>query len=124
MQKDKDLINVHRFDNHLTYKLQKNFTKIEKKEMFEKFKSKMLDLNIDNHGIKGLNLIIIGLEDESNYDDKNNCDASDILADILNKDYSDLIFFISEQLSDMYLLGKCPQGRTTRLLQIWNAFST
>ena len=118
----KDKINVHEFDAQLKYTPQNNFTKEEKKKMFEKFKSEMLDLNVEQNCISGLDLIIYGLENNTNYDDKNNCDASDILADILNKDYSELIILICEQIGDMYLLGRCPQGRTTRLLQIWNMF--
>ena len=115
-------INVHEFDTQLKYIPQNNFTKEEKKKMFEEFKSEMLDLNVEQNCIYGLDLIIYGLENNTNYDDKNNCDASDILADILNKDYSELIILICEQIGDMYLLGRCPQGRTTRLLQIWNMF--
>lgn len=118
----KDKINVHEFDAQLKYTPQNNFTKEKKTEMFQKFKSELIDLNVKKNCILGLELIILGLDDNSNYDDKNKCDASDILADILNKDYSELIFLISEQISDMYILGRCPQGRTTRLLQIWNMF--
>jgi len=116
-------INVHEFDTQLKYIPQNNFTKEEKKKMFEEFKSEMLDLNVEQNCIYGLDLIISGLENNTNYDDKNNCDASDILSDILSKDYSELIFLICEQIGDMYLLGRCPQGRTTRLLQIWNMFN-
>lgn len=116
-------INVHEFDTQLKYVPQNNFTKEEKKKMFEKFKSEMIDLNVEQKCIYGLELIIFGLNNNTNYDDKNNCDASDILADILSKDYSELTFLICEQIGDMYLLGRCPQGRTTRLLQIWNMFN-
>ena len=115
-------INVHEFDTQLKYVPQKIFTVDQKKELFKKFKSEMVDLNVEQQCISGLELIIYGLDDGSNYDDKNNCDASDILADILTKDYSELILLICEQIGDMYFLGRCPQGRTTRLLQIWNMF--
>ena len=115
-------INVHKFDTLLKYNQQNTFTKEQKEEIFKKFKSDILDLNVNQNCIYGLELIISGLNNNTNYDDKNNCDASDILADILTHDYIDLISLICEQLSDMYLLGKCPQGRTTRLLQIWNMF--
>ena len=118
----KDKINVHEFDAQLKYTPQNKFTKEEKKEMFQKFKSEIVDLDVKKNCVLGLELIILGLEDNSNYDDKNKCDASDILADILNKDYSELVFLICEQMSDMYILGRCPQGRTTRLLQIYNLF--
>ena len=112
-------INVHEFDTQLKYTPRNNFTKEEKKKMFEKFKSEMLDLNC----ISGLDLIISGLENNTNYDDKNKLDASDILSDILSQDYSELVLLICEQIDDMYSLGRCPQGRTTRLLQIWNMFT-
>lgn len=119
----KDKINVHEFDTQLKYVPQNNFTIGQKKEMFEKFKSEMYALNVEQNCISGLELIISGLDNNSNYDDKNNCDASDILSDILSKDYSELILLMCEQIGDMYLLGRCPQGRTTRLLQIWNMFT-
>jgi hypothetical protein len=115
-------INVHEFDTQLKYIPQNNFSVDQKRKMFEEFKSTMLDLNVEKNCISGLDLIIFGLDNNSNYDDKNNCDASDILSDILSKNYTELIFLISEQLGDMYILGRCPQGRTTRLLQIWNMF--
>ena len=115
-------INVHEFDTQLKYIPKNIFANEQKKEMFEKFKSEMVDLNVEQNCISGLELIISGLDNNTNYDDKNNCDASDILADILSKDYSELTLLICEQIGDMYFLGRCPQGRTTRLLQIWNMF--
>ena len=115
-----DRINVHEFDTQLKYIPKNIFTNEQKKEMFKKFKSEMIDLNVEQNCISGLDLIISGLDDGSNYDDKNKCDASDILTDILSNEYSELFFLISEQIADMYFLGRCPQGRTTRLLQIWN----
>ena len=71
---------------------------------------------------KTVDLIINGLSSPHlNFQIENNVDASDILADILNNDYLDVLDVIQEQLIDIMLLGKCISGIVTRLLQIWLA---
>ncbi len=60
----------------------------------------------------------------ANLDQKNNLDCTDILTDIcikLNENSEIDLGFIEEQIVDIFRLGQCSQGRTTRFLQIWNA---
>ena len=58
-----------------------------------------------------------------NFHPENNLDASDILADILSRDYKDILSLIEEQLSDTIELGICNSGRVTRMLNIWMIFN-
>ena len=61
----------------------------------------------------------------SNYQQQNNVDVSNILADIINNNgitNKDLIKCFNEQLTDIKTLGTCDSGRVTRILQIWLAF--
>ena len=44
-------INVHEFDTQLKYVPQKTFTVDQKKELFKKFKSEMVDLNVEQQCI-------------------------------------------------------------------------
>ena len=66
---------------------------------------------------------MIMVDRNQNYDPRNDIDASDILADIIIKISDDEVVdgYIQEQIADIFLLGRCPQGRTTRLYQIWRA---
>jgi hypothetical protein len=104
----------------------------------------------NSSGICGLRLIISDIQKEGNNDTANNIYADDILAqisikldimkmtemtsefeirrnseknegkEITSSVYEDTICDIFEQMGDMYMLGRCPQGRTTRLIQIHN----
>ena len=86
-----------------------------------------------------LKVITIDLINDTtnNYDQYSKVDATDLLANILDKsnelikegeeskketidNYLLIVSLIDEQLTDMYRLGQCAQGRTTRLIQIWN----
>ena len=63
----------------------------------------------------------------ANLDQKNNLDCTDILTDIcikLNENSEIDLGFIEEQIVDIFRLGQCSQGRTTRFLQIWNAIKS
>jgi hypothetical protein len=56
-----------------------------------------------------------------NYDPLNNLDARNMLMYIIENielDNSGIIAILDEQLADIVELGSCPQGRTTRLLQV------
>jgi hypothetical protein len=77
----------------------------------------------NSHGICGLRLIINDIQKEGNNDTANNIYADDILAQISIKlDIMKITEMTSEfeKMADMYMLGRCPQGRTTRLIQIHN----
>jgi len=60
----------------------------------------------------------------ANYDSSNNKHAEDIFTHIIaltakSEDSTNILYTLSEQLADMAQLGRCPQGRCTRLLQIY-----
>lgn len=114
-----NLIDVHTFDGKLIglFNPTKNYTKDDKKIMFKL----LYDQLSDDNAKFTLNTIISDLDIEkgNNFQLENNIDASDILADILTKDYKDLLLIIEEQLSDTKCLGLCNSGRVTRLFQIW-----
>ena len=38
------------------------------------------------------------------------------------KNNPDVVSMLEEQLCDVSMLGICPSGRVTRLLQVWKAF--
>ena len=71
---------------------------------------------------KMLNIIIedIGNPLGPNFDTANKIDCTDVLCSILIRKMSRVILnLLEEQLKDNYNLGRCPQGRSTRLLQIY-----
>jgi len=112
---------VHTFDGTLGqhFTPTKSFTKEEKKEVIFKFCEKL------QHQLAKdmLYQIILDLDNDKNIDRSNNIDSSNVLAEICSKvDGSDIdMSFIEEQIIDIALLGPCPEGRTTRFLQIWQA---
>lgn len=125
-------MDVHIFDGKLKdFHVEKNkINASDKKKMFNEL-SELLDQDAKN----GLSLIINN-EGNNNYDPTNDMDASDILAEICDyimkesdkadidsneeklKDIKNVVNNINEQLKDMFLTGKCAQGRTIRLWQI------
>lgn len=116
--------NVHEFDTKLRniFRPLKTYTNTEKKDEFNKL---ILRLN-DIYAKQSVKLIIEDLEekiDNKNYQKENEIDASDILIDILHKKHNDILPLIEEQLRDIIIFGRCPSGRTTRLLQIWLCLS-
>ena len=112
---------VHTFDGTLGqhFTPTKSFTKDEKKEVIIKFCEKL------QHQLAKdmIHLIVNDLDTENNIDRSNNLDSSDVLVEICSKvDGSDIdMSFIEEQIIDIALLGPCPEGRSTRFLQIWQA---
>ena len=114
--------NVHTFDGTLgsTFSPSKNFSKEERVTLFNDFSSKLQD----DRAKSMISVIIRDLDTEGNLDRSNNVDSSLILAEIAQKikNTEDIsLSFIEEQIGDMANLGPCPEGRTTRFLQIWNA---
>lgn len=121
------LINVHVYDTHLSsvydHKSEEKISRADKNQLFTDLNTKlsrpaakqMVDIisndmkNADDTGRQSLN-----------YDPSNNINCTDVLASILIKsNNTDLISLLDEQLEDMYNLGRCPQGRSTRLLQLY-----
>lgn len=110
--------NVHEFDGKLPIPELKKFTVDEKLEMIKIFIPKLKNQNAINI-LKSMSLAMIN-NTKDNQDDSNDVDAMDILANILANDYDNILSIFEEQLADIITLGQCPQGRTTRLLQIYN----
>jgi len=111
---------VHQFDGKIEMPVFPNTHTVEQK--LEQIKILLPKLT-NTSAMLIMQLIIKALIDQTNdnYDDINNIDASDILANILDKPYDEMLDIIQEQLEDIWLLGQCPQGRTTRFMQIYNS---
>lgn len=118
-----NFINVHEFDGKLNgfFKTTRIYSIKEKNIKFSEFIKKLSN----PYSIKAVQSIISDLDKSKgdNFQAENNVDASDILICLLYLDKPDLIKNLNEQLEDIYLLGKCPSGRVTRLLQLWLAFN-
>lgn len=117
------MIDVHTFDCKLkdVFKPDKMYDINTKNTLFLKLKTLLTNQN----ALDCLQTIINDLNQNNgqNYDNKNNVDCTDILASIFdyinNENNNDIFILLEEQLSDTKLLGICPQGRTTRLIQLW-----
>ena len=108
--------NVHIYDGELRgiFKKTRTYSKEEKITLFDNLMEKLTETPSKYM----LNIIKNDIDTAYNYDTTNQLDASDILAEIiLTRQYD--IYILEEQLKDMYTLGQCPSGRTTRLFQIW-----
>lgn len=104
---------VHFFDGKLKNINLKTvkYSDIEKINKYNILKQKLTEEN----AIRMINIIESG---NGNYQHENNLDASDLLVNILYKDYEEILDILEEQLSDMFILGQCPSGRVTRLVSI------
>jgi hypothetical protein len=114
-----DFINVHVYDSQLKniFIPKKIYSNDEKEILFVNLISKIRNV----HAIHAIQTMIIDIHKKNgnNFDKENNIDATDVLADILNSNYEELLPLIEEQLADANQLGLCPIGRVGRLLQIW-----
>jgi hypothetical protein len=121
--------NVHEFDGKWKCEIKPKYTREFKKKTF----SYMLAF-FNNHslpGHSGLTLIKKGIGKSENYDPISKAAADDILIEICMKlldirdvkDRLDICRVIGEQMEDMYTTGQCPQGRTTRLYQIFSSLT-
>jgi len=124
MSNSNNFINVHDFDSKLIniFKPLKNYSNNEKEKLFQKLCSEIKNF----YALKTIEIIINDMYipgGGDNFHPENNLDASDILADILSREYKDLLNVIEEQLADTNQLGICNSGRVTRLLNIWMAFN-
>jgi len=113
--------NVHIFDGQLKTFFQptREFTKKEKRELILQLSNKFTNTLAKNMLIT----MSKDLDNDKNMDRSNNIDSSNILVEIcikLNINTEIDFSFIEEQISDIVEYGQCPEGRTTRLLQIWN----
>ena len=106
-----DKLNTHSYDGKIKYEE----PRVEyDKEIFNQFLSRLKDGN----AIRMANCI---LSKNGNLDRSNNIDAMNILMWIISRELNDDVFAVlEEQLSDAMTKGPCPEGRTTRLFQVYN----
>ncbi len=105
-------IDVHSFDGRLRNIITPTkYSMVEKQTKYNILKEKLKNQN----SIEMVNIIASG---DGNYQYENSLDASDLLVNILYKEYDEILPILEEQLSDMLNLGRCPSGRVTRLLSI------
>lgn len=64
-------------------------------------------------------MAFIIMNETNDFDNANGFNTSDVFATLLSRKLTaDIVGLLEEQLVDMLMLGPCPQGRSTRLLQI------
>ena len=106
---------VHCYDGKLTSPPDihiRHFEMNEKQELFKK-------LNFILSNPRASWMVSRMLSEHDMFDPSNKMTPSDILATILTRRMTiDILGLLEEQLSDIALLGQCPQGRSTRLIQI------
>ena len=123
-------INVHDFDGKLKNKFKPTITvsNKEKIEIFDILKS----LLVSHLAIEMVDIIKRDLDTNLNFQQENNIDCSDVLANFLieykpktktNTEWIipeniPLLSMLEEQLIDIITLGSCPSGRCTRLLAL------
>lgn len=113
------MLNVHAFDGKLKglFAPKKEHTVQEKEILFSKLITEVSP--IAKRTVQTMISDMRAPQGGSNYHSANDIDASNILADILSRDYTDILSLLDEQLVDTQNLGMCDSGRVTRLLQIW-----
>lgn len=106
---------VHCYDGKLTSPPDihiRHFEMAEKQELFKK-------LNFILSNPRASWMVSRMLSEHDMFDPSNKMTPSDILATILTRRMTiDILGLLEEQLADIALLGQCPQGRSTRLIQI------
>ncbi len=127
-------IDVHTFDGQWSHNITTRFDKHEKVIFFNwliiyaKTLPPEILSSLDMHSsVMGLRLVIENTQSSSNFDPINKVYADDILSEICDKLVAsddqelrqDAVRGILEQMSDMFKLGQCPQGRSSRLIQIY-----
>ena len=108
---------VHTFDGTLGqhFTSTESFTPEQKVQLFSDFRDK---LHSDTAKLM-IQSIIVDLDNQNNIDSSNGVDSREICKKVATVDID--MLFIEEQIVDIALLGPCPEGRTTRFLQIWQA---
>ena len=124
--------NTHDYDSKLT-----KIIKTDKHVEINQYKQFINTLNELNNYINKDNKLEINLkinaqrtihfvtnDRENNFDDKNHINFELLFPIIWNKIkiFNEMSLYHSfiEQLSDIYISGRCSQGRTTRILQFYN----
>lgn len=119
--------NIHEYDGKWGHNIKTTTSLEDKCIIFNSLYQDMKNLGVESTSLQGLILVVENSQKQSNFDPINKIYSDDILVEICKKmvDASaekrhDTLVNISEQLSDMYNLGQCSQGRSTRLIQIYN----
>lgn len=122
-------IDIHRFDGLWSHDIKTTTSLEDKCILFNALYQDMRNLGVESTSLRGLILVVENAQKPSNFDPANKIYSDDILVEICKKmanasaeKQHDTLVNIAEQLSDMYNLGQCPQGRSTRLIQIYNYF--
>jgi len=82
---------------------------------------RLIPLMKNSTAIQGIRLILANIDTLNNFDTTNQKRAEDLLADLaysILENKAELLDLLEEQLSDMFQLGQCAQGRVTRLWQL------
>ena len=118
------MIDVHTFVKLYNINLKFKINSDDKVKLY-KWINIFCKINL-NYISNGLLLVINDSNNINNFDTYTNTYADDILINIIikimNKNLQDKISvmkLINEQMDDMFNTGRCPQGRTTRLYQIY-----
>ena len=128
----KTSINTHDYDTKLT-KIIKTNKDVDTKE-YKQFINSLKELNdyINKDDILDINLKInaqktihlVANDRVNNFDEKNHINFELLFPLIWKKikQFNEVSLYNSfiEQISDIYVNGKCSQGRTTRILQYYN----
>lgn len=117
--------NVHIYDTQLRniFTPSHSYTIEHKEQMFDRLMSQ-LENPTSREMVQLIKNDMRKPNGGSNYDPANNIDSSELLADILTSNYTEVLSYLEEQLQDNNLLGRCPQGRSTRLIQIWRSLNS
>jgi len=115
-------IDVHRFDGH--WQLPATFPRYTQHEQRSLYAWALERLPQSD----GLRMVINDTGSRANYDDRSGAMACDLLTAILARGkelqadvQQDMFHQLELQMHDSWTTGRCPQGRTTRLYQIWLA---
>jgi hypothetical protein len=113
-QKPESFRNVHEYDGKQETVILRVPEELNKEEAIKKL---IVTLNSEI-----CTKIVTKIVTEKHFDNLNNVYTDELLYCILSKKISiDLFCLLKEQLEDIFILGSCPQGITTRLSMIYNA---
>lgn len=112
---------VHVYDGQLQNIFTQTLTREVNEDDIVEHVNDILDKLKSQEAKNCVNLI---LSQTGNIDNANNVNAFDVLIEVClllheMKESEDVLNLLDEQLADCYMLGQCPQGRTTRLIQIY-----
>lgn len=120
-------LQTHYYDGKLKNQissLRLPYTKSEKVKKFTQLKEAINHTKQRTHlsnAMRAITMIAVGVETDANYDKTNDVYADEILYIISENLQKDMIDDLVIQLADITTHGACPQGRCTRLAQLYFA---